>query len=464
MPLRSLAFLAYFLGSAAVSMAIPMVGVVCYIVLYHVYPQTTWWGQFLQPMEIRYSYIIGICLMIGSVLNLNRLKFGRRFIHPIEWCILVIFLTMLLSTATGVAWNNKTEFLLDKMSKVFLFTFLLSHVVVTRRQIWHLVVLLTLMTLYLGHEAHIAPVGSFDRNRLNGIGGPDFRESAGLAIHLLAMLPFVAILLRQRKRWLQALAFFAACYGMNAILLCRARSAFLAGMIAGVLSVGYIPRQHRRWVVVVLMMAAIGGFALSDQDFWDRMQTIFSSVEERDQSAASRLVIWTAAWEMIKDNPMGVGIGQFSRNSARYSTSQDVDILRRDAHNTFVLCAGETGIPGLAAFLLTLAIAWRTLSRLNREVKAKLSNPALFEMFIFANRMALLVYIVAGMFVSRFYTEGWWWLVILPVCISRAVHNEIRAEARQEVYELPRLRELNRIRYANRRPRRLRLAPGGGSH
>ena len=116
-------------------------------------------------------------------LNLNQLKFGRRFMHPIEWCVLLVFLTMLLSTATGVAWNYRTEFLLDKMSKVFLFTFLLSHIVVTRKQIWYLVILFTVMTLYLGHEAKIAPIGSFSRNRLNGIGGPDFRESAGLAIH-----------------------------------------------------------------------------------------------------------------------------------------------------------------------------------------------------------------------------------------------------------------------------------------
>ena len=181
MPLRSLAFLAYFFGSAAVSMAAPMVGVICYVVLYHVYPQTTWWGKFLQPMGIRYSYVIGICLMIGVGLHLNRLKFGRRFMHPIEWCVLLVFLTMLLSTATGVAWNYRTEFLLDKMSKVFLFTFLLSHIVVTRKQIWYLVILFTVMTLYLGHEAKIAPIGSFSRNRLNGIGGPDFRESAGLA-------------------------------------------------------------------------------------------------------------------------------------------------------------------------------------------------------------------------------------------------------------------------------------------
>ena len=42
------------------------------------------------------------------------------------------------------------------------------------------------------------------------------------------------------------------------------------------------------------------------------------------------------------------------------------------------------------------------------------------------------VYAIAGMFVSRFYTEGMWLFIVFPVCLDRAVENEIRVEARQE--------------------------------
>ena len=45
MPLRSIAFLLYFFGSSAAAVAVPMFGIVCYIVLYHIHPSTTWCGE-----------------------------------------------------------------------------------------------------------------------------------------------------------------------------------------------------------------------------------------------------------------------------------------------------------------------------------------------------------------------------------------------------------------------------------
>lgn len=431
MPLRSIAFLAYFFGSSVFTLAVPMIGVICYIVLYHVFPQTTWWGAPLEFLGIRYSFVCGLCLAIGTILNMNRLQFGRRMLHPIEWMCLIVFLIMLFSSAAGLFWSDRTEFFLDKMAKVFLFTFLMSHVVVTRHRMWQFVILMTLMTLYLGHEAKIAPPSAFNSNRLDGIGGPDFRESAGLAIHLFALLPFVAIAFRQKQLWIKLVAFFAAAYGLNAILLCRARSAFIAGIVAGVLAIWYIPRRHRRWVVVVLACGAFGGIFLSDNWFWERMVTIFSSAEERDKSASSRLVIWQGAWEILKDHPLGVGVGHFRYVIGKYT--EEPDLANRDAHNSFILCATETGVPGLIAYVATLAVAWGTLSRLSRKVRKRLADPDLFEMLVFANRLSLLVYAVAGLFVSRFYTEGAWLFIVLPACIDRAVENEIRAEAKQEL-------------------------------
>lgn len=428
MPLRSIAFLMYFLGSSAGTLAYPIIGVVCYIVLYHVFPQTTWWGAHLNFLGLRYSFIIGLCLLIGTVLNLGRLRFGRQFIHPVEWGILLVFVAMLLSGVTGVTWDHRTLYILDKMTKVFLFTFLLSHVVVTRRRMWIVLLTLTAMVLYLGHEAHIAPPGSFEKGRLNGIGGPDFRMSAGLAIHLFALLPFVAIVFIQKSLWLKTFAFFAGCYGVNAILLCRARSAFVAGMIAIIMAIWYSPARYRRWIIAVLILGSIGGVHLSDDLFWKRMVTIFTSAEERDESAQSRFIIWNAAWEMFKERPMGVGIGQFEEQTRKFDP--ETFPIRRDAHSTFVLCLVETGIPGILAFLTVLGLAWMTLRHVDQRARSSLADPDFYELLVFANRLALLVYLLSGLFVSRFYTEGFWWFVIMPVCLARCVENEARDEAR----------------------------------
>ena len=83
-------------------------------------------------------------------------------------------------------------------------------------------------------------------------------------------------------------------------------------------------------------------------------------------------------------------------------------------------------------FLAVLFGAWWTLNKLSRQVKT-LKNKDLLELMIFANRLALMVYMISGCFVSRLYTEGMWILIALPVCIARAVENEVRVEAEEKV-------------------------------
>jgi O-antigen ligase len=158
---------------------------------------------------------------------------------------------------------------------------------------------------------------------------------------------------------------------------------------------------------------------------------VVSGEQTRDDSAAIRLEIWAAAWEMFKTKPFGVGVGQFQWQVKKYSDA--LENRNRDAHNSFVLCAGEVGLPGLLVYIATLALAWMTLNQVSRQARNHLAEPDMFEWLVLANRLALVVYVVSGLFVSRFYTEGMWWLIILPVCLSRAVESEMRLEAREEL-------------------------------
>lgn len=401
MPFRSLAFLLYFFGSSTAAFVYPMVGLVCYVMLYHVNPQTTWWGKSINNLGIRYTFICGICLIIGTLITARRSPIEKRGLHPVEAGAIAVYLAMLLTLLTGVGLSTQTYFFFDKMGKVLLFLLVMSRLLVTRQRLWLFTLLLATMTLYLGHEATNAPPGAFFKNRLDGIGGPDFHESAGLAIHLCALMPFVAIVLWQKRWSLRLLAFLAACYGTNAILLCRARTAFVACVAAGCIAIYYAPRRFRRWITVSLMLALLGGIMLSDQWFWKRMGTIVvSEDQQRDLSAASRFQIWAAAWEMFKVHPMGVGVGQFEWQVKRHSEA--LKNRNRDAHNSFVLCAGELGMPGLLAYLCTLGLSWAALNQAARRSRLHLVDHDFYDWIILANRIALVVYMVSSLFVSRF--------------------------------------------------------------
>lgn len=425
MPLRSLTFLVFLAGSLTASLVYPMAGVICYLVLYHVYPETTWWGKYLTFLQIRYAFLCGLLLSVGATLNMNRLKFGRHFVLPVELGMLLVFLAIVLSAVTGMGWHARTEEFLDKMAKVLVFVLLMSHVAVSRRHLWQLALTFTVLALYLGHEAHIAPRGAFEGNRLNGIGGPDFRDSNGLSIHLCALLPFILVVFRQKGVFYKILGFLAGGYTVNAIILCRTRSVAVAAAAVGVLSIFYAPRRHR-WRILAILCLGLGGVAyLSDASYWERVQTIFSPSERRDPSVTSRLIIWAGACEMIKDHPLGVGVGHFQDQIARYTGETGLE--GRDAHNSYLICAAETGLFGLAAYLATLGIAWASLGYSARLVRRHVPDRSLFDLMIFANRAGILVYAIAGMFSSRFYTEGQWFLVAMTACLARAVENEVRA-------------------------------------
>ena len=65
-----------------------------------------------------------------------------------------------------------------------------------------------------------------------------------------------------------------------------------------------------------------------------------------------RLAHWQAGLRMFDDHPwLGVGIGNYGANYARYPQPHWYEALGH-AHNVFINFAAETGLLGLATFLV----------------------------------------------------------------------------------------------------------------
>jgi O-antigen ligase len=75
-----------------------------------------------------------------------------------------------------------------------------------------------------------------------------------------------------------------------------------------------------------------------------------------DRSSAYRLILWQAAFRMIRERPLtGVGLGQFSSVVGHYTDVQLSKEDPNDAHNAFILIAAEMGLPAIAVALVLLA-------------------------------------------------------------------------------------------------------------
>jgi putative inorganic carbon (hco3(-)) transporter len=93
-----------------------------------------------------------------------------------------------------------------------------------------------------------------------------------------------------------------------------------------------------------------------------------TEINDDNFAVLERLAHWQTGWRMFEDHPWtGVGIGNYSTAYERYAPPHWYVALGH-AHNIFINFLAETGILGLAAFLLfwlgALRFAWRAAGRL----------------------------------------------------------------------------------------------------
>lgn len=410
----------------------PLIGIIGYILHYHISPDTQWWGASISHLGIRYSFLLVIFTGIGTILNRERLRYGNNLLVRHEWLFILFVAIVWLSLFVGLPIDRNPAGIVDppeiKMLKLLIVVFLMTHIVTTIKQFNLFLLTIVLGVLFVGYQTYTAPSWSFASGRLEFIGGPDFREANGLAAHFAASLPLIAVYF-VRSGWLgRILATVTGVLAINGMVLTRSRGGFVA--LAGCMLIAGLtaPKKIRRAVFVGLLVVAIGGFALTDPYFWKRAETITASEIQRDTSAQSRFDIWVASLKMLVDHPLGVGTGNFPDSIYFYLSQQ----WKKDAHNTYVLCYSELGLQGIIVYGLLIFSAIRLLRRVRKEAQDLPPEPRKALLYMsYSVMVSLSAFLFSGLTMSRLYSEGpTWVLVALPVCLWRALENA-RLDANQ---------------------------------
>ncbi|KPJ69804.1 hypothetical protein AMJ44_02190 [candidate division WOR-1 bacterium DG_54_3] len=421
MPLKVLLFLSAYFGCAVGALFRPVLGVCGYILTYALYNRHVWWGEVLAQYHIRYSFVMAVFILLGMVIQKRRTRWAVRPSNKLEVSIYLFTGIVVLSLIFGLSPDEESYFLLDKMLKVSFFIYMLTRVVDSLKNYDMVVYTLITTGIILAVQSYQAPPEMFFHGRLDALGGMDFVGSNELAIYLCVVLCFLGTFFLRAKNWITK--FFlapGAALVLNAIILTRARAVFVAILAAGVYSVIFIPKRFRKKLIVITILAIAMFLKLADPSFWDRMTTLKNY--EQEKSASLRIQIWSASLKMLKEYPLGVGVGNFKRTIGNY----DQRVVSRDAHNTFVRCYGELGMPGLILFAFILLLVFNHL-RYAKSLSSDTHDTELFLRFkldAFALSLAILVYLVGGNFHTHLYTEAMWWLLALPICLQNAVLKE----------------------------------------
>ena len=344
----------------------PSYAVGLYMLTFFAAPKFWWWGDVIE--DYRWNLFAGVLLLVTIVATQKNddTTPSERPLASTAVPILVFMAVNVVLVHLLLAVNPASSFgwLIIRLKFLLLF-FLLQYSVRDQKDFRIIAMSVALGMGYIGWEATINERGSFSGGRLEGVGAAGVQSSNQLASLLITGLPIaVTLLFTTTSNWMKATVLVACGLAFNVVLMCNSRGAFLGVLIAGFVFLLMTSGPARKRSMGIAAVALVGTFLLlGDPEILTRFGTTFTSGAERDNSATSRIVFWTAASEMLVDFPLGSGGNSFSEGRGwRYMGRADAGDTRA-IHNGFITEAVDWGIQGLALMLLFLLAIWRTTRR-----------------------------------------------------------------------------------------------------
>ncbi|MCH7839926.1 MAG: O-antigen ligase family protein [Planctomycetes bacterium] len=426
-PLRTIGFFGIFGVACFASLANPIWGVLNYMMVYQINPPAKWWGQPLCDAGMRFSMFAAAFTIIGLFTGRKNVPDVRPVFSLWELGVFCLIGVAALNLVIGIDHGPGTMYAFEKFWKVLLFVLILARLATTRRNLLLVVWTLVLGSLYLGYDAFTAPESAFVLGRLERVGGPDISTTSGVAAHLAAMLPIIGVAFLTAREWKwKAVAALSGALTVNAIIMCRTRSAFI-GIACGALAAVFMaPRVRRYRIHLLLILGGIAAFSLTDSNFWARMETMTSKEKlDKDAATVTRREIWSVSWQIFTDHPLGIGPGNFQNIIGEYAPKHH----KRASHNSLVVCFVELGVQGGVLFLLMVGGSLWFLRRSSRRAHLT-ADPVETKILAYGLFISFVTYFITALGTQRFYCESFWWVLVLPLCLHRMVTREIETRDR----------------------------------
>lgn len=237
-----------------------------------------------------------------------------------------------------------------------------------------------LLSLGLSGVQHLVrwsiPVPAFLRLPVDRVhetfGGEDRYAAGGFFFHRLrlahasvaALGPAVAVALRPAAVRLRLLAALLALSCLGCIVLAYARAALLTAVLLVALAGVVVTRSARVRTAVGALVLVLAAAALVSPGWHARLGAATENFVGGERALARG-----AGWDLVHQHPwLGVGFGNYRTAAlARRELTGITDQLSRDAHSIALTVWAETGLPGLALWVVLHAALLRALLRRARE-------------------------------------------------------------------------------------------------
>jgi putative inorganic carbon (hco3(-)) transporter len=440
-------FLMAFSVLSVVSLTRPWIGVVGAYAVAILTPQAVWYWNF---GDLRPGLWVILPTCIGMMFALLRGQFdlGRMASSRI-----VFLVTLWLCFALSYAFGPYTDVMgpyrftdpgwaFGTLNKMFLLCLLACLAIDSLKKIWSLSWVIALSGAYLVYWANDQYLAGRVMGRLAGpvdvYGIGAYSDENNFAMLFVVVQPFLWYLgLSVKQTWLRWALWLIIPFTWHAVFLTASRGG-LIGIGVSVLVIAL--RSKRRMLGLLLIPAFFVAYQWQAGDLMkERAGTI--SEYQTETSAATRIQAWKAAAGMIADNPIvGVGLASFGAAFPDYS-----DAKPREAHNTFLQIAAESGlIAGLMYVLLgvgSIVALWRNGNRLKKIAAVEGQDNRLY-LLNEAALGAMSGFIVCALFLSLQMFEIFFCLCALVHAIMMIDRRPAKADApgvlRKPIRPMPR--------------------------
>jgi O-antigen ligase len=208
-------------------------------------------------------------------------------------------------------------------------------------------------------------------------------------------LPFIMPLWNKGSSFFRK-AFFIILFGLfaAAIYVNGSRGGLLTAMAILLMYFGPNYFKKNKFLFVILIVGVLGAFAA--------LPSYMTQLSDEHHSSAHRVEMWAEGCEMLKQNPVfGIGRGRFAAYTGELV-----------AHNSFVEIMGETGLPGLFAWM---ALIYFSLKQLYCYIKENIDQDENTIEVILSRCLfiSIIGYLISAMFVTLEYETFY---MLLAVC------------------------------------------------
>jgi probable O-glycosylation ligase (exosortase A-associated) len=366
-----------------------------------------YWMSWVQSLNL--SLFLGAGVLLSTLASTPRLRLNATIGMMMLFLLHSLF-TAIFSAHPDVSWASWWVFL-----RVWLISYTII-LLVRDLQRYRLTVLI--IAVSLGFEAakqgwagFVLNPGGSNNNTLPFLG-----DNNGVAVGMMMLVPlFGAFAQTTARRWERTVYWILGFGVFVRGLTTYSRGGFLAALVLAI--VYWLQSQKKIRTLVSLALVATLALSVMPQDFWDRMHTITSPSQERDESARGRLYFWEVAKDMAAAKPIvGVGFDGFERSYNAYDKSGGIFGGDRAVHSTWFGVLADTGYLGFAFFAsLFLQTCWCLFNVGRRRLQTAGADIRIHSRALFTS---LLAFAVGGTFVNLQYNEMLWHFIALAAVLQ----------------------------------------------